>query len=435
MRPWRAHRAGRKAALALAALAACVAGARAQAAPPSRGDIDQTQMQLRGVEESLKAREDARRKAEADIEAMRNDRARLSQALIDTTGRERAAETGVSEAQTRLDTARASEQSIRRSLDARRDTLADVLAALQRIGRKPPPAVLATPDDILRAVRASMLLGAVLPELRGETDALASDLEDLIRARKAIDDERQRLADEKTTLDAERERLAKLVEARQAAITDAGHALASQADEMAALSRKSIDLKDLIARSEIEIAAAGRAAQAAKNADAAPEKVAMATPRDPARLTPAIPFADEKGAVARPVVGAIVRNFGEPDNLGATAKGVSFAAARGAVVAAPADGWVSYSGPWRSFGQILIINAGGGYYVLLAGMERVNVVVGQFVLAGEPVAAMGDAPATNAVTISVGAAQPVLYVEFWKDGSTIDPGPWWAKPELEKVRG
>ncbi len=435
MRPWRDHRAGRKAALALAALAACVVGARAQVAPPSRGDIDQTQMQLRGVEDSLKTREDARRKAEADIEAMRNDRARLSQALIDTTGRERAAETGVSEAQTRLDTARASEQSIRRSLDARRDTLADVLAALQRIGRKPPPAVLATPDDILRAVRASMLLGAVLPELRGETDALASDLEDLIRARKAIDDERQRLADEKTTLDAERERLAKLVEARQAAITDAGHALASQADEMAALARKSTDLKDLIARSEIEIAAAGRAAQAAKNADAAPEKVAMATPRDPARLTPAIPFADEKGAVARPVVGAIVRNFGEPDNLGATAKGVSFAAARGAVVAAPGDGWVSYSGPWRSFGQILIINAGGGYYMLLAGMDRVNVVVGQFVLAGEPVAAMGDAPATNAVTISVGAAQPVLYVEFWKDGSTIDPGPWWAKPELEKVRG
>ena len=85
----------------------------------------------------------------------------------------------------------------------------------------------------------------------------------------------------------------------------------------------------------------------------------------------------------------------------------------------------------------MIINAGGGYYVVLAGMERINVEVGQFVLAGEPVAIMGDGTARTALATAVplGASQPILYVEFRKDGTAIDPGPWWAKAELEKVRG
>ena len=61
----------------------------------------------------------------------------------------------------------------------------------------------------------------------------------------------------------------------------------------------------------------------------------------------------------------------------------------GAQVTAPCDGWVVFAGNFRSYGQLLIINAGGGYHVLLAGMERITVDLGQFVLTGEPVAVMG----------------------------------------------
>ena len=78
-----------------------------------------------------------------------------------------------------------------------------------------------------------------------------------------------------------------------------------------------------------------------------------------------------------------------------------------AVVASPSDGWVAFSGPYRTYGQLLIINAGGGYYVVLAGMERINVEVGQFVLAGEPVALMGDGSAKTAAAIAIGATQPI----------------------------
>ena len=88
----------------------------------------------------------------------------------------------------------------------------------------------------------------------------------------------------------------------------------------------------------------------------------------------------------------------------------------------------------HNYGQLLILNAGGGYHVLLAGMERISVDLGQFVLTGEPVAVMGDG-AQSAVAKAGGVSQPVLYVEFRKDGVPVDPGPWWAVNEGQKVRG
>ena len=94
-----------------------------------------------------------------------------------------------------------------------------------------------------------------------------------------------------------------------------------------------------------------------------------------------------------------------------------------------------YAGPFRSFGQLLILNAGGGYYILLAGMQRIDVALNQFVLAGEPVATMGETSEAAATTVGVGTGQPVLYIEFRKDGVSIDPSPWWTKSQGEKVRG
>jgi septal ring factor EnvC (AmiA/AmiB activator) len=82
----------------------------------------------------------------------------------------------------------------------------------------------------------------------------------------------------------------------------------------------------------------------------------------------------------------------------------------------------------------LILNAGGGYHVLLAGMDRISVDLGQFVLTGEPVAAMSGGSQVSA-TVGTGPKPPVLYVEFRKDGTPIDPSPWWATNEGEKVRG
>jgi septal ring factor EnvC (AmiA/AmiB activator) len=189
---------------------------------------------------------------------------------------------------------------------------------------------------------------------------------------------------------------------------------------------------------EREVAAAQRAAYEARRAAESQsretrERFAALAFRDPARLAPKIPFQEARGVLPAPVSGEVVRGFGAPDGVGGTTRGISFSTRAGAIVSSPADGWVAFAGPFRSFGRLLIINAGGGYYLLLAGMEQISVEVGQFVLAGEPVAMMGlgSAPSTG----TGGSSEPVLYVEFRKDGGSIDPAPWWHKSQSEKVRG
>jgi len=157
--------------------------------------------------------------------------------------------------------------------------------------------------------------------------------------------------------------------------------------------------------------------------------------RDPARLAPKVPFAEARGLLPRPASGEQVRDFGAPDGYGGTTRGVSFTTRPKALVTSPADGWVAFAGPFRSFGRLLIVNVGGGYYLLLAGMDHINVEVGQFVLAGEPVATMGESSSVSPAVGAIESNGPVLYVEFRKDGGSIDPGPWWAKSQSEKVRG
>ncbi len=414
------------------------------AAPAANPTLDDRQTELRGLQDTLSASDAQRRKIAADIESLRNDRARLNAALIATTARVSAAETKISEAEKRLDALIGSEDATRRSLQNRRTLIAEVLASLQRMGVSPPPALLVDPEDMLQAVRSSILLGAVLPQMRAETEALAADLADLVRLRQSIAKERDSLRHEVADLGLERQRLTALIAARQAALGTAEQALAAEQKRAGDIARQATNLKQLIGRTEAELAGAAHAAEEARKADAARKLAEAAAPqlksnlspfKDPGRLAPAIAFAETKGLLSMPVAGTIVKGYGAPDGFGGTEKGLYIATRPGAVVALPSDGWVAFSGPYRSYGQLLIVNVGGGYYVVLAGMERINVEVGQFVLAGEPVATMGDGSVKTAAAIAIGAAQPILYVEFRKDGAAIDPSPWWAKSDVQKVRG
>jgi septal ring factor EnvC (AmiA/AmiB activator) len=249
--------------------------------------------------------------------------------------------------------------------------------------------------------------------------------------RKQIAAERDRLKSEVAALDGERIRMTALVEARQKQQAESEKALVAERARAGDLARNVDTLKDLIAKLEQGLDPAIRDAREAARSDSRP---ALSAFRDPGRLAPAIAFVSLRGHVPIPVNGVKLKEFGAPDGSGGLEKGLSIATRADAQVTAPADGWVVYAGPFRSYGQLLILNVGGGYHVLLAGMDRISVDLGQFVLAGEPVAVMGTASHIASI-LATGSAQPVLYIEFRKDGTPVDPGPWWASGEGEKVRG
>jgi septal ring factor EnvC (AmiA/AmiB activator) len=284
-------------------------------------------------------------------------------------------------------------------------------------------------------VRTAILLGAVLPGMKVEVDTLVADLAELVRVRAEIATERDSLGRDLAALSQERTRMTLLVQERQRKQAETEKALEGERSRALQLARQADNLKELIGRLEQEIVASARAATAARaGADKSDPKNTLAALSDPGRLAPAVAFAATKGTLRLPMNGIKIRAFGEADGLGGTEKGLSVASRAGAQVTAPCDGWVVYAGPFRSYGQLLILNAGGGYHVLLAGMERISVDLGQFVLTGEPVAVMGGGP-QSAAAVAIGSSQPVLYIEFRKDGSPVDSSPWWVATDNEKVRG
>ncbi|WP_134494451.1 murein hydrolase activator EnvC family protein [Microvirga pakistanensis] len=416
------------------------AGGAPQIVPETEGEKKKRQSDLKVLEEAMNASAEAQKRLASEVEEIRTDRAKLNTTLIETAGRVRDTEDRIRGLEQRLQTLTASEAAIRRSLDGRREVIVEVFAALQRMGRRPPPAVLVRPEDMLEAVRASIMLGAVLPELRAETEILASDLAELVRLKEAIATDRSTLNAELTALNGEQQRLNALMAARQSRLSEVERSIGAERDKTVELARQAGTLKELIGRMEAEIAGAQRAAEEARKAAEAQEReakerFAQAAFRDPARLAPKIPFSEAKGLLPRPVSGEVTQSFGADDGYGGTTRGISITTRPKAAVVSPADGWVAFAGPFRSYGRLLIINAGAGYYILLAGMDQINVDVGQFVLAGEPVATMGDTPLMSLTGSAIEKNNPVLYVEFRKDGGSIDPGPWWAKSQSEKVRG
>lgn len=415
------------AAAGLLALACGVAAA--QEAPPA-ADPDRTRSELETVSRDIQVSAERREKLIAEIAQVKKDHASITAALIQSAKTERKLGQDIEDIAGKLEGLKEQESGIRTSLNMRKAVLAEVLGALQRMGLNPPPAILVKPEDALSSVRSAILLGAVVPELRSETEILIADLKELSRVVASIEAERDRLTTAMTAQAGEKERLNLLLEAKSRLRSESEVALASETKNAADLAARAESLKDLIAsldkqaqRKAAEDEAARKAAEAA--AKAADEPVVAPVP-EANQLIASAPFSVMQGQVSLPVTGRIKRRFGGDDGVGGTMLGDMVATQSGAIVTAPADGSVLYAGPFRSYGQLLILNAGDGYHVVLAGMSRISVAPGQSVLAGEPIGAMGEARVASTSASDNANATPELYVEFRKDGKPVDPAPWWT---------
>ncbi|HUI94802.1 MAG TPA: hypothetical protein VLX44_03540, partial [Xanthobacteraceae bacterium] len=200
---------------AAAAQTQAPSGTPAPAQKPTLDDVRQRDRELESVRAEQKKAVDTQKKLQEEIDAIGADRRTLNQALIDAAAGIRSDEARVAEAEGRLKQLTDGEADIRKSLTARRAVIAEVLAALQRVGRRPPPAMLMRPEDALESVRAAMLLGAVVPEMREEAEALAGQLNQLVHVRAQAAAERDGLSRELAGLAEQKLRMTLLVEQRQ----------------------------------------------------------------------------------------------------------------------------------------------------------------------------------------------------------------------------
>ncbi len=412
-------------------------------------DRQSTIEQLEAVTNNLNAAEQRQQELKKQIESLDRDVGAINRALVEGAKRGQELEESITETEERLAVLVKSQKRLSGSLQGKRALLSEVLAALQRMGTNPPPALLVRPEDALSSVRSAILLGSVVPEIGAQARILLTELTALKEISASVALEKDNLTRGLNTLAEDETRLSLLVEQKQSLVTQSRNELVNERARAIELGKKAISLKDLISDLESQIASATAAAKAAKEADlrrqqrerdrlasTRKELEAGKVPTDkngslanvynPSRIEPAIAFSQARGTLLRPVSGQVLYGFGEEAFGQGKSRSVAISTRPNARVRSPTDGWVVYAGPFRSYGQILILNAGEGYHMVLSGLAEVNVEAGRFVLAGEPVGRMGVIRFAAAIPLDLGSNKPVLTVELRKDGKSIDPAPWWA---------
>lgn len=474
--------------LATAATVLAVGGAVAQS---NNVEPDVLRRQLEARQSELKEQQNRESMLARDVSEMDAERERLNARLLETAALIQKSEAKLSATEARLGELAAQEKLVRGSLEQRHGQISKLLAALQRMGRNPPPVMITRRSDALQMVRSAMLLAAAFPELRGQALQLAGRLQDLVRVMDDIKAESARLKTETERLSDAQTKLSGLMEERRQSLAQRKSELSDVRRAANEITRSVSDLNELIVRLDKAVTentglgdydkearaaeiAAGPAPPAPEKSQPAPaaetpaasgqaappaaeeRRVAVApVPKpgdfvelrpgggaamkaDPGRIKPAIPFHLARGRLPLPAQGQRVLNFDDRTRFGSQSKGIVIETRNNAQITSPCDGWIVFAGEFRSYGQLLIINGGGGYHVLLAGLSRIDVEPGQFVLAAEPVGTMG-AGAASGGTVAVRdgrdeTSAPVLYIEFRKDGRPIDPNPWWVNGP-EKVQG
>lgn len=328
---------------------------------------------------------------------------------------------------------------LRLSLRDRQDILAQVLAALQRLGSNPPPALLVRPEDALSSVRSAILLGSVVPELRGEVENLLSDMQQLAQIRSQILAEREDLRQALDDIASEEDKLASLLQEKAELNIVSLQQLERERQRASELNSKSDQLNTIINSLNEEIQSLIEEKEMAKRLEEERQQRAEKRRELAQRLAeqgqdgfqdlvPNYAFSVLKDTLKLPVDGDVEVGFG--DSLGAqrALDGILMSSQSDASVVAPVDGWVVFSGPFRSYGNLIILNAGEGYHLILAGMDQLKVAQGEFVLAGEPIAQMGSVTIKSEKnnTFALASGKPTLYIELRKDKKIIDSTPWWG---------
>jgi murein hydrolase activator len=467
LRPLRSAR--RHLALSVLCVVLALSGAPVSAQQPRPATSDPI-VDLRASATDLHTKQRRSSRLDADTLQVNDARANLNAQLQDAARLIQRSEAQLNAIESRRDALEAQQKQLQESLDQRHGSIARLLGAMQRMGRNPPPAIITRREDALEMVRSAMLLARAFPELRTEAAQLSTRLGTLVELMTHIRVERDRIETETQRLREAQARLATLMETKRHSQAERQQELEQVRREAVEISKEVTDLSELITaldKTVAELTGLGRyeeeivveAAPAATAPPAEPERprggtehaqapqVAAALPPrpprptvelvpkggaligSPGRLKPALPFHLAKAQLPMPAQGRRVLSFGDTTSNGRRSQGVVVETRHAAQITSPCDGWIVYAGEFRSYGQLLIINAGGGYHILLAGLSHIDVQLGQFVLTAEPVGTMSAAPKGKAQDNA-----PVLYVEFRKEGRPIDPEPWWSAGQ-QKVQG
>lgn len=367
------------------------------------------------IEETSEKTQDLEKQAQL----IRSEISQIQQQLIKSAAEIQATEDQIFEKESNLRELRDREVALEESLKVKNFEMASTLGAMQRLSIQKTSVVAFKPGDALDTLRTTSLLRVILPDLKNRADILQGDLSELNNVRDDITQQNIELRNELTKLVISNNDIDELLRKRVARQKNIEFSTLQEREKLKSFAENAEDLQDLIGKIEKEIALREEAAKRAQeNLRNKPAGEASSV----ARTTVPMPqgsmsFASAKGNLPLPARGVINQIYNQLLSTGQRSKGITVDTRAGATVIAPHEGRVVFAGKFRSYGQLLIIAHGEGYHTLLAGMENINGIVGQWILKGEPVGQM------SAVT-NMSNSRQKLYVELREKGKPINPMPW-----------
>ena len=363
-------------------------------------ELPSSQQQLGTLNAELAKDRPAVAGARAKSQTLASEAAALRQKLIDTAARIQALERVQTLLTDQIAQLQAQDEALADGFARDRISVTRLLAILERLQHDMPPALAVRPDDALAAARGAMLVGASLPPVYAQATALARRIEKLKATRIALvarQLDASRTAAALAVARADLENLSAQKDREAAGAADLYKGLATRLDTIA---RQAADFAALVAR-----------VNTLRHAEPDPAEASIVTVT--AQNTGSSGVLT-KASLLDPVAGTSLPGGPESDKN----PGITYAAEPGAQVIAPADGKVLFAGPYHKEGQVLILEITTGYDIVLAGLGRVTVRLGDQLLAGEPVGIMPMDPGSGA------GPQTRLYFELRQNGKGLDPEPW-----------
>lgn len=360
------------------------------------------------LESLTKAEEEARRK-EAELakkrEAIASEVSKLKKDLVRNASEAEKFEREGQSLEAKLSDLDREADILNQAIYGDGKTLMRLLAALQRIENNPPPPLATRPKDAAEAARAARLMSSISSDLKKRADTLASRLEASQKLRREIEQKRTSLAANEKTLAKRRDQINKLVGKKSDLEKSVAKDREDALREVSKLASEAKSLRELIESFEAATANVGPRVKPGTRSKKPRKSVAVKPVNLPKGVTR---FSNAKGKLRAPVPGRITRNYGSGE------KGMTVSTRSKAQVVAPYAGRIEFAGAFKNYDNVVILNVGDGYFILMTGMGETYVETGENVRIGEPLGLMPF----NVKDVNN------LYIELRKNGGTINPKPW-----------
>lgn len=379
-----------------AALCALIAAMPA----PAHADPDAAS---RNIKAELAAKQAEKAETEKKAKALSSEVTKIKSRLVDASGSLRKLEDDLDQTDKKLASLQAQKKQQLLRLSRDEAAISDLVSAAHKYHSTPTP-MLVLQGAPVDAARAALVFKTILPDLHAQSADLRQQLAELERIESDISDNLAKNKKELSKYNNEQKELQSLLEERRNLYKKTEASRKAQEREVANLAKEAKSLDDLVAKIQQKPTVRP---QADDDGDAAP---AARSPVATARLEKAVSRYALPSSIKQPVSGTVRVGFGEKDDLGANSKGVTFTTRAGATVVTPLSGKVRFAGPFQKYKQILIVEHQGGYHSLIAGLGRIDTVVGASLAAGEPV---------GAAETSVSDA--LIYYELRHNGKAVNP--------------